>query len=54
MENEFITLDLAQQNRVSRTRDFSLLNRFKNLLTNEIVWVLMLFWKKILLYLIKL
>ena len=43
MENEFNTLDLAQQNRVSCTRDVSLLNCFKNVLTNEIVRVLVLF-----------
>ena len=48
MEVEFSILDLAQQNRVFYTRDVSLLNSFENVLTNEIVWVLVLFWKKIL------
>ena len=46
MENKFITLNLAQQNRVSCTQDVSLLNNFENVLTNEVVWILMLFWKK--------
>ena len=46
MENKFITLNLAQQNQVSCTRDVSLLNNFENVLTNEVVWILVLFWKK--------
>ena len=48
MELEFIILDLAQQNRVSHTWDVILLNSFENVLINEIVWILVLFWKKIL------
>ena len=43
----FIILDLAQQNWVSHTQDVILLNSFENMLTKEIVWVLVLFWKKI-------
>ena len=46
MESKFITLDLAQQNWVFCTWDVSLLNSFENVLTNEIVWVLVLFWKE--------
>ena len=46
IELESVMLDLAQQNRVPHTQDVSLLNSFKNVLTNEIVWVLVLFWKK--------
>ena len=46
MELEFIILDLAQQNRVSHTWDVILLNSFENVLINEIVWILVLFWKK--------
>ena len=46
MELEFIILDLAQQNRVSHIRDVILLNSFENVLINEIIWVLVLFWKK--------
>ena len=46
MELKFFILNLAQQNRVPYTRDVILLNSFENVLTNEIVWVLVLFWKK--------
>ena len=45
-EIDFFTLDLAQQNRLPYARDVSLLNCFKNVLTNKIVWDLVLFWKK--------
>ena len=41
MELEFSILDLAQQNRVSYTRDVSLINSFENVLTNEIVCVIL-------------
>ena len=43
---EFNILNLAQQNRLPCTLDVSLLNNFENVLTNNIVWVLVLFWKK--------
>ena len=43
---EFIILDLAQQNQVFHSRVVSLINSFENVLTNEIVWVLVLFWRK--------
>ena len=46
MELKFFILNLAQQNRVPYTRDVILLNSFENVLTNKIVWVLVLFWKK--------
>ena len=46
IELESVMLDLVQQNRVPHTGNVSLLNSFENLLTNEIVWVLVLFWKK--------
>ena len=46
-EIEFFTLDLAQQNQLPYAWDVSLLNYFENLLTNEIIWDLVLFWKKI-------
>ena len=46
IELKLVMLDLAQQNRVPHTRNVSLLNSFENMLTNEIVWVLVLFWKK--------
>ena len=45
-EIKFFTLDLAQQNRLPYARDVSLLNCFENVLTNEIVWNLVLFWIK--------
>ena len=41
-----IELNLAHQNRVYCTRDASFLNSFENVLTNKIVWKLMLFGKK--------
>ena len=37
---------LAFQNRVYYTQDESFLNNFENMLTNEIVWKSVLFWKK--------
>ena len=46
VEIEFNGLNLAYQNRVYRTRDVSFLNSFKNALTNEIVWKIVLFKKK--------
>ena len=39
MELESVMLNLAHQNRVSCTQDVSLLN-------NQIVWILVLFWRK--------
>ena len=45
VEIKFIILDLAYQNRVYCTRDVSFLNSFENMLTNEIFWKLVLFWK---------
>jgi len=44
---DLFTLDLAQQNGVLWTWFVRLLNSFKTLLTNEIVWGIWLFWKKI-------
>ena len=46
VEIKFNGLNLAYQNRVYRTRNVSFLNRFKNALTNEIVWKIVLFKKK--------
>ena len=46
IELKLVMLDLAQQNRVPHTRNVSLLNSFENMLTNKIVWVLVLFWRK--------
>ena len=46
MELDLYTPDLAQQNRVLCTQFVRLLNSFKTLLTNEIVWGIWLFWKK--------
>ena len=43
---EFIILDFALQNQVSYSQVVRLLNNFENVLTNEIVWVSVLFWKK--------
>ena len=43
---KLIILDLWLQNRVSYSQVVRLLNSFENVLTNEIVWVLVLFWKK--------
>ena len=37
VEIEFITLDLAHQNRVQCARDVSFLNSFENVLINKIV-----------------
>ena len=44
VEIEFFVLNLAYQNQVYYTRDVSFLNSFENMLTNEIVWKLVLFW----------
>ena len=46
--NEPSSMDsiLALQNRVFCTRDVSFLNSFENVLTNKIVWNVMLFWEK--------
>ena len=46
IELEFVMLDLAHQNQVPHAQDVSLLNSFKNVLTNEIVWILVLLWIK--------
>ena len=46
VEIEFFVLNLAYQNQVYYTRDVSFLNSFENMLTNEIVWKLVLFWEK--------
>ena len=43
---EFIILNFALQNQVSYSQVVRLLNNFENVLTNEIVWVSVLFWKK--------
>ena len=45
IEIEFNGLNLAIQNQVYRTQDISFLNSFENVLTNKIIWVLVLFWK---------
>ena len=42
IEIEFIVLNLAFQNQVYYTRDDSFLNSFKNVLTNEYVWKMVL------------
>ena len=47
MELKFTTLDLAQQNQVPCAQNGNLLNSFENVLTKEIIWNLVLFWKKI-------
>ena len=46
IELNFITLDWAQQNWFHCARNVSLLNYFENVRTNEIVCILVLFWKK--------
>ena len=43
---------LAFQNRVYYTQEVSFLNSFENMLTNEIVWKSVLFWKKKTLFLL--
>ena len=41
-----VILDSLQWSRVSNSRDISLLNSLKTMLTNKIVLILVLFWKK--------
>ena len=46
IEIKSVILELLQWTRVSNTRDISFLNSLETMLTNKIVWKLVLFWKK--------